>query len=205
MRRHLLMISAAVLAVSVLASGQGGTGPVIGRTAAATWTAVTAFILGTADTAGVRLDLESGTMAVREGDDSAYAPMKALSGAFTSALTVPTTMTGVLRADSGVVSVDAAVLPNEVVGVASGYKIARVSMALDGGNPTSWTHGLTSAVACNVTLVGTAAPGIGTSIITHNINGAAIDIYAWKVTSAIDDTLIASTGTETVQGMCVGT
>jgi len=92
-----------------------------------------------------------------------------------------------------------------VGGVAGGYRIARVSQALDGSNPTSWTHGLTTAVACNVTLVGTAAPGVGTSVITHNINGAAIDIYAWKVTASGDATLIASTGTETVQGVCVGT
>ena len=35
----------------------------------------TAVIIGAATTAGVRLDLESGTLAVREGDDSAYAPM----------------------------------------------------------------------------------------------------------------------------------
>ena len=36
----------------------------------------TALIVGTADTNGVRLDLESGTLAVREGDDSAYAPLR---------------------------------------------------------------------------------------------------------------------------------
>jgi hypothetical protein len=35
----------------------------------------TAVIIGAATTAGVRLDLESGTLAVREGDDSAYAPL----------------------------------------------------------------------------------------------------------------------------------
>jgi hypothetical protein len=34
--------------------------------------ATTAFILGTADTSGVRLDMEAGVLAVREGDDSAY-------------------------------------------------------------------------------------------------------------------------------------
>lgn len=35
----------------------------------------TAVIIGAATTAGVRLDVESGTLAVREGDDSAYAPL----------------------------------------------------------------------------------------------------------------------------------
>lgn len=32
-------------------------------------------VIGTADTNGIRLDLESGTLAVREGDDSAYGPL----------------------------------------------------------------------------------------------------------------------------------
>ena len=36
----------------------------------------TALIVGTADTNGVRLDLETGVLAVREGDDSAYAPLR---------------------------------------------------------------------------------------------------------------------------------
>ena len=35
-----------------------------------------ALVLEAATTSGVRLDLESGTLAVREGDDSGYAPMK---------------------------------------------------------------------------------------------------------------------------------
>ena len=53
----------------------GDTGAVTGVTTIATTipTASTAYILGTADTNGIRLDLESGVMAVREGDDSAYA------------------------------------------------------------------------------------------------------------------------------------
>lgn len=42
----------------------------------ATVTASEAFILGAATTAGVRLDLESGVLAVREGDDSAYADLR---------------------------------------------------------------------------------------------------------------------------------
>jgi len=37
----------------------------------------TNIIIGAATTSGIRLDLESGTLAVREGDDSAYGPMLA--------------------------------------------------------------------------------------------------------------------------------
>ena len=44
----------------------------------------TAVIIGAATTSGIRLDLESGTLAVREGDDSAYGPIS------TGALTVST-------------------------------------------------------------------------------------------------------------------
>lgn len=53
-------------------SWAGGTA---GGTSSATYTVTDALILGAATTSGVRLDLESGTLAVREGDDSAYAPL----------------------------------------------------------------------------------------------------------------------------------
>lgn len=42
----------------------------------------TAVILGAATTSGIRLDLESGVLAVREGDDSAYGPL--ISGLLTT-------------------------------------------------------------------------------------------------------------------------
>jgi len=44
-------------------------------TSSATYTATNALILGTADTNGVRLDVEGGSLAVREGDDSGYASL----------------------------------------------------------------------------------------------------------------------------------
>ena len=89
--------------------------------------------------------------------------------------------------------------------VAAGYKIARGETALDGSNPTPIATGLTTIIGLAVTLKGTAAPGVGTSVITANINGANIDTYAWKVTTSTDNTLIASTGTETVYWVAVGT
>ncbi len=90
-------------------------------------------------------------------------------------------------------------------GVAAGYKVARVEMALDGGNPTSWATGLTTIISATVTLKGSAAPGVGTSVLTAVINGTSLDVYAWKVTATGDCTLIASTGTETFYGVAVGT
>lgn len=89
--------------------------------------------------------------------------------------------------------------------VAAGYKIARGETALDGSNPTAVATGLTTVVAFACALKGTAAPGVGTSNITYDISGATVNLYAWKVTGAGDATLIASTGTETVGWVAVGT
>jgi hypothetical protein len=98
-----------------------------------------------------------------------------------------------------------AALATAPAAVAAGYKIARGETALDGSNPTPVAHGLTTCVAFVAMLKGAAAPGIGTSVLTANINGANVDVYAWKVTSAIDATLIASTGTESFYWVAIGT
>lgn len=94
-------------------------------------------------------------------------------------------------------------------GVAAGYKIARSAapVALDGTNPTSVAHGLTTCLAVFVQLVGSAAPGDSTSILTAVINGANIDVYAWKHTTggaSGNPTLIASAGTETFNWFAIG-
>lgn len=97
-----------------------------------------------------------------------------------------------------------AVLDAAVAGVAAGYKVARGATALDGTNPTPVAHGLTTCVAFVALLKGTAAPGVGTAVLTANINGANVDVYAWKSTSNADPTLIASTGTETFYWLAIG-
>lgn len=89
--------------------------------------------------------------------------------------------------------------------VAAGYKIARGETALDGSNPTPVATGLTTVIAFTATLKGTAAPGVGTSILTANISGTDVNVYAWKVTGAGDTTLIASTGTESFYWTAIGT
>jgi hypothetical protein len=96
---------------------------------------------------------------------------------------------------------------NPVVGVAADYKIARGETALDGSNPTPVATGLATVIAFVATLKGTAAPGVGTSVLTANIAGAAgnVNVYAWKPTSNADPTLIASTGTESFYWTAVGT
>lgn len=99
---------------------------------------------------------------------------------------------------------------NVLIGAASGYKLARSAspVSLDGSNPTSVAHGLTTCLSAQVQLVGSAAPGDSTSVLTCVINGANIDVYAWKHTTggaAGNPTLVASTGTETFNWVAIGT
>lgn len=117
---------------------------------------------------------------------------------------------GVLNIESGgqlqVAGTDiTAVAAAGVAGVAAGYKVARGETALDGSNPTPVATGLTSVIAFVATLKGTAAPGVSTSVLTADISGATANVYAWKVTSSGNPTLIASTGTESFYWVAVGT
>lgn len=99
----------------------------------------------------------------------------------------------------------AAAVATPVAGVAAGYKTARGETALDGSNPTDVATGLTTIVACTLTIKATAAPGVGTSVVTYSWSGATLSLYGWKVTANNDTTLIASTGTETIGWHCDGT
>jgi hypothetical protein len=101
--------------------------------------------------------------------------------------------------------VTSAVATGGVAGVAAGYKLARGETVLGGTNPTAVATGLATVVSFTATLKGTAAPGVGTSILTANISGATVNVYAWKVTSNSDPTLIASTGTESFYWTAIGT
>jgi hypothetical protein len=95
-----------------------------------------------------------------------------------------------------------------VAGVAAAYKIARGETALDASNPTPVATGLTTVVAFSATLKGTAAPGDSTSVLTADISGATVNVYAWKHTTggaAGNPTLVASTGTESFYWVAIGT
>ena len=85
--------------------------------------------------------------------------------------------------------------------------VASGSVTLDGSNPTSVTTGLTTLLGCIVTHQDSAAPGVDPSMFSVLTTATAgrVDIYAWKVTSSSDTTLIASTATDIVQWYCNGT
>ena len=87
----------------------------------------------------------------------------------------------------------------------TGLRVHCGTGTLDGANPTPITHGLGTCLAFTATLVKTSTPGVGTSVLTVNINSTVVDVYAWKVTGAGDTTLIASTGTESFYWIAVGT
>ena len=77
-------------------------------------------------------------------------------------------------------------------------------VALDGSNPTPVATPFKTITGAAVALKGTAAPGVGTSILTWDNSGGTLNIYAWKVTGTTDATLIASAGTETVGYVVTG-
>lgn len=86
--------------------------------------------------------------------------------------------------------------------VAAGYKIARGETALDGSNPTPVATGLTTVVSFVPTIKSaTALTQLSADIST----GGTVNVYAWKVTSAGDPTLIASTSTASFYWIAVGT
>lgn len=98
-----------------------------------------------------------------------------------------------------------AYLDNQLSG-RTAQRVAGGTIALDGSNPTPISTGLGEIIGASASLVGSTAPGVGTSIITcvPSVNGI-LNLYAWKVTGTGDATLIASTGTETVAWTAIGT
>ena len=142
---------------------------------------------------------------------STAAELNAMDG-ITASVAELNTLTGITASVAELNIVDgvtktAAEINALVGGVAGGYKLARSAapVALDGSNPTSVAHGLTTCVAAFVQLVGSTAPGDNTSVLTCVINGANIDVYGWKNTGGTDPTLVASTGTETFNWIAIGT
>jgi hypothetical protein len=47
-------------------------------------------------------------------------------------------------------------------------------------------------------------PGDNTAVLTYEVSGGTVHVYAWKNTGGTDPTFVASTGTETVSYVIVG-
>lgn len=86
----------------------------------------------------------------------------------------------------------------------SKLKVVGGEIALDGSNPTPIETGLSVIVGVGLAIKGTSAPGDNTSVLTYNVVGGRLDVYAWKNTSGTDPTLVASTGTETISYVVLG-
>lgn len=102
--------------------------------------------------------------------------------------------------NTGAVSIAPGITTHKLpAGVAAGYVIARGATALDGSNPTAVATGLTSVVAF-VAAVRSTDVSTGTAYVTHGApSGATVNLYAWQKDGS------ASTGTETVDWVAVGT
>ena len=81
---------------------------------------------------------------------------------------------------------------------AGGERLIMGTVTLDGGNPTpiNLSVYLREIDAAVVSMEGSVAPGADPNSVTSVINGATLDVYAWKVTTggaAGNPTEIAST------------
>lgn len=65
--------------------------------------------------------------------------------------------------------------------------------------------GLTTITSCTATIDNASTPGVGTSVVTYHASAGTATFYGWKVTNSSTTTLIAATGTETIDWVCVGT
>ena len=83
-------------------------------------------------------------------------------------------------------------------------KVVGGEAALDGSNPTPIATGLRVIQSVALTLKGNTAPGDNTSVLTYDVSGDTLNVYAWKNTSGTDPTLVTSTGTETFAYVVVG-
>lgn len=85
-----------------------------------------------------------------------------------------------------------------------GKEVVTGAVDLDGSNPTPVSTNFATIDAVVLTLNTSSAPGTSTSLLTYEVSGSTVNIYAWKITATGDATLVASDGTETVSYLIVG-
>lgn len=113
-----------------------------------------AIILRSADTAGIRLEVNSGFLDVREGDDSALATLRASSINVTSCIAASGGLTVGAIAGSVVFAANA----TNVVDLTVSELAPRTDSSYNSGSPTARWLGVYTDFTANQTLVATANP-----------------------------------------------
>lgn len=151
-------------------------------------------VIGTADTNGIRLDLESGTLAVREGDDSAYGPL------ITSVVNLPST--GSINFASSDVTITHATNQLTFAGASSGY-------IFNDGNLVVDTNTLFVDATNNRVGIGTTSPsfplhamttGTGTTAAANAVARLASNGTGYDVFCQFSDTVTNSGGIGMLSG-----
>ncbi len=98
------------------------------------------------------------------------------------------------------IAIFATVPSNPVTSVTAGLKMNVGHVTLDGTNPTLFPHGLTTCTDAQVSIKSAtiSGSGLGLSLVTYVVNGANVEIYAWRPNNSGDTTLVASGDNTTV-------
>lgn len=98
-------------------------------------------------------------------------------------------------------------LIGSIAAQSAGDRIVYGTIALDGSNPTSVVIPKADPgeriKAAFAGLNKATAPGDGTALVTWAYAAMQLDLYGWMNTGGTDPTLVASTGTETVEYIVV--
>ena len=165
------------------AIGGGG-----GGTSSATYTVTDALILGAASPSGVRLDLETGALAVREGDDSAYAPVNC------GVLTVPDGTAGApaikgTDADTGLVfgsgTLDFSVNGTSRVGLTATTMYVNLSVVGNPNVPINNFINRVSAKTSDATVFGNSTNDGPMTVFTNEGASGAINLTLTNAASGL--------------------
>ena len=89
----------------------------------------------------------------------------------------------------------------------SRLKFVTDEVALDGSNPTpiNLAGYLTKVIGVILNMKGSVAPGATpAALLTYDIVGTVVNVYAWRPTATADTALIASTDTDTFTYIAIG-
>jgi hypothetical protein len=85
-----------------------------------------------------------------------------------------------------------------------GKEVETGEVTLDETNPTEVSTPFARIDAVFVTLQGSDAPGLDTSVVTYVVDGNKVEFYAWEPTSSSNPTLVASDSQATISYTIIG-